>query len=240
MEQREKEYLCIIPARGGSKGLPGKNIKKFCGIPLVAVTILEAEKSKYIKRVIVTSEDEEIIKTALEFDAEVIKRPVELASDSSPTIDSILHVIEYLQTEGYSLENIILLQCTSPLRTVKHIDEAIELFESKKNIADALISATKQEHPPWWNKVLDSEGFLADLIEYDKNKYQRRQDFPDVYSENGAIYIIKTTKLLETLRLDQTKTILYEMNRLDSIDIDNEEDFLFAESIYLKRVKNNG
>ena len=226
----QKKVLCIIPARGGSKGLPRKNIRDFNGKPLIAWTIIEAKKSKFIDKVVVSTEDEEISKISAEFGAEIIRRPIDLAADISKTEDVILHVVQMLKKDEYIPDSIIVLQCTSPLRTAKHIDEAIEKFISNDSI-DSLISVSKQEHPPWWMKTLDEDGKLVDFIPYNKEQYTRRQDFPKVYFINGAIYVIKTEKFIEFMKFQLDRTGSYIMDSLSSIDIDTEIDFITAEYI---------
>ena len=137
-----KKFLAIIPARGGSKRLPRKNVLDLCGKPLIAYTIEAALKSKYIDKVIVSSDDEEILNISSNFGADIIKRPIDLANDTATTIDAIKHTIDNFENYDY----IVLLQPTSPLRNEKHIDEAIELLEKKK--ADAVVSVCEMEHSP--------------------------------------------------------------------------------------------
>lgn len=234
----EPKFLCIIPARGGSKGVKKKNIRLINGKPLISWTIEEALKSKYIERVIVSTEDTEIADISKSFGAEVVDRPQELALDTSSTMDVIFHALEEVKKQQHTPENIILLQCTSPLRKVRHIDEAILKFIENSESADSLISVSKQEHPPWWLKSLNENGILVDFINYDKMKFTRRQDFPEVFYINGAIYIIKTVKLYEYKSFQTDRTMPYVMKALEAVDIDTEMDFFTAEYL-MKRQMND-
>ncbi|MDQ7047920.1 MAG: acylneuraminate cytidylyltransferase family protein [Sulfurovum sp.] len=185
-----KTFLAIIPARGGSKRLPRKNVLDLAGKPLIAWTIKAGLKSKYIDKVIVTSDDDEILDIAKQFGSGTIKRPDELANDTATSFDAIKHTIE--NTEDY--DYIILLQPTSPLRTSIHIDEAIEEVENKQ--ADAIISVTEMDHSPLWSNTLPDDGNIKDFIRNEvKNK--RSQDLETYYRLNGAIYICNTDILLD-------------------------------------------
>ena len=218
-----KTFLAIIPARGGSKRLPRKNILELQGKPLIAWSIEAGLNSKYINKVVVSSDDSKILNLAKRYGVDTIKRPDYLASDTSTTFDAIEHTIDNLERYDY----VVLLQPTSPLRDAKHIDEAIELLEDKK--ADTVISVCEMEHSPLWSNRLDEtlsmEGFLADEI---LNK--RSQDLDKYFRLNGAIYICRTDKLLEEKSFFLKKNIFaYLMSRENSVDIDEEIDFKIAE-----------
>jgi len=220
---KDKTFLAIIPARGGSKRLPKKNILDLNGKPLIAHTIEASLKSKYIDKVVVSSDSEEILNISKKFGADIIKRPNELADDTSTTFDAIEHTINNLKKYDY----IILLQPTSPLRNNIHIDEACELLENKR--ADAIVSVCEMEHSPLWSNTLDKnlsmDNFLKDEI---INK--RSQDLEKYYRLNGAIYIIDTDKLLENKSFILKENIYaYIMDREASIDIDEKIDFKMAE-----------
>ena len=189
----KKEVLAIIPARGGSKGVKRKNIRKLNGIPLIGYTINAARNSKYVSRVMVSTEDSEIAEVSMSLGAEVpFLRPSELASDNSPTMDCILHMLKYLEeNEGYIPDYVVLLQCTSPLRTSKHIDEAYEKLINSS--FDSIISVAEVESNPYWSNVFKGEK-LEYFIEEGK-KITRRQDLPEVYRMNGAIYLAKLNVL---------------------------------------------
>jgi len=222
---KEKTFLAIIPARGGSKRLPRKNILDLNGKPLIAWSIEAGLKSKYIDKVVVSSDDNEILEVSQKFGADVIVRPLELASDTATTFDAIEHTIKSLKKYNY----VVLLQATSPLRDSKHIDEAIDLLEQKD--ADAVVSVCEMEHSPLWSNTLDEtrsmKGFLSDEV---LNK--RSQDLEKYYRLNGAIYICKTERLLEEKSFFLEDNIFaYAMDRESSVDIDDAIDFKLAQSI---------
>ena len=222
-----KTVLAIIPARGGSKGVLRKNIRELGGKPLIAWTIGEAKKSNYIDRIILSSEDDEIIKVAKHWGCEVpFIRPRELAQDNTPGIDPVIHAIETLQ-EKY--DYIVLLQPTSPLRNEKHIDEAIELLELKK--ADAIISVCETDHSPLWCNILNEDLSMTNFLSKELlNK--RSQDLPLFYRLNGAIYICETQKLLRNKSFFIKENIFaYIMDKKTSVDIDDDIDFLVAKEL---------
>ena len=180
-----KTFLAIIPARGGSKRLPRKNVLDLAGKPLIAWTIDAAKSSKYIDKTVVSSDSDEILQIANDLSVGVIKRPDYLANDTATSVAVTEHAINSV-TEVFDF--IILLQPTSPLRTAKHIDEAIELLLQKK--ADAVISVCETAHSPLWMNTLPEDGSLDNFITEDvKNK--RSQDLPTYFRLNGAVYIIQ-------------------------------------------------
>lgn len=230
---KDKNFLAIIPARGGSKGLPKKNIKLLNGIPLIGHTLMEAKKSKYLNRVIVSTDDEEIAEVSRQFNGEVpCLRPKELAKDTSPTIDSIRHIINYLkEKENYLPDYICLLQCTSPLRTYEDIDGAIEKLSYTE--FDGIISVCEVEVNPYWTNVFEKDK-LKYFIEEGKN-ITRRQDLPKVYRYNGAIYIIKTDVFIKERTFETDNITGYVMATEKSIDIDTITDFKIAEILMKER-----
>ena len=218
----EKTFLAIIPARGGSKRLPRKNILNLAGKPLIAWTIEAALQSKYIDKVLVTSDDDEILKVSNDYGASTIKRPMHLSQDNSTSFEAISHAIENTQEFDY----IVLLQPTSPLRTSGHIDEAIQLIFQKKS--DAIISVTEMEHSPLWANTLPENESMDYFLREDKNK--RSQDLETYYRLNGAIYIsLKETLINTGSFFHKTGAYAYKMDNRSSIDIDNVMDFKFAE-----------
>ena len=225
---KNKTFLAIIPARGGSKRLPRKNVLDLNGKPLIAYSIEAGLDSSYIDKVVVTSDDDEILTISKKYGAVTINRPDELASDIATTFDAIKHTVDNYEKYDY----IVLLQATSPLRDEKHIDEAIELLELKK--ADAVVSVCKMDHSPLWSNTLDESlsmvGFLKDEV-----LKKRSQDLEKYYRLNGAIYICKTEKLLEEKSFFLKENIFsYVMDRKFSVDIDEEIDFKMAEVILNK------
>jgi len=219
---KNKTFLAIIPARGGSKRLPRKNVLDLAGKPLIAWSIEAGLKSHYIDKVVVTSDDDEILEISKRYGVETIIRPDELANDTATTFDAVKHAVDNVEKYDY----IVLLQPTSPLRDEKHIDEAVELLESKN--ADAVVSLCEMDHSPLWSNTLDDslsmKGFLRDEV---LNK--RSQDLKKYYRVNGAIYICKTDKLLEEKSFFLKENIFaYTMDRKSSVDIDEEIDFDIA------------
>jgi CMP-N,N'-diacetyllegionaminic acid synthase len=223
--------LAIIPARGGSKGLPGKNIKNLAGKPLICHTIEEAKKSRLIDKVIVSTDDENIARVAIECGAECpFLRPERLASDNSLVNDTYIYMLEKLSTEyAIDAQEFIVLQPTSPLRTANDIDGAIDLFR-KKN-ADSVISYTAEAHPVNWHKYIDENYQFVDIFE---QKMANRQEFKTSYYPNGAIYVFRSKIILQG-KWYSDKSFAYLMPRLRSVDIDTIEDFMYVE--YLLSVK---
>lgn len=226
--------LAIIPARGGSKGVPRKNIRLLASKPLLAWSIEEAKKSKYIDRLILSSEDEEIIKVSKEFGCEApFLRPKELASDITPSSDVILHAIEWLEiNQNQKFDIFILLQPTSPFRNSDQIDIALENFTSNPQ-TKCLVSVKVVEENPYWMKILDYNHYLKNMT-LGKVTFTRRQELPKIYILNGAIYIMRPSdfKILKSFDVDFTIPLI--MDKKTSIDIDDEEDFAFAEIVAIK------
>lgn len=216
------KILAVIPARGGSKGMPRKNIREIGGKPLLAWTIEEAKKSKYIERIILSSEDDEIINIAKEYGCDVpFVRPKELATDDATSVDSILHAIN--ECKGY--DYVVLLQPTSPLRTVEDIDGCIELVLKEKT--DFCVTVTVPENSPYWMYTLEN-GNLKALIQQD-NFATRRQDLPKAYALNGAVYVANVKALCEQKTFLTETTKAYIMPHSRSFDIDTEIDFKICE-----------
>lgn len=226
----EKSVLAIIPARGRSKGLPGKNIKELCGKPLIAWTIEEAKKSKYIDRLILSSEDQQIIKIAKEWSCEVpFVRPAELAQDDTPGIEPVLHALKELP-EKY--DYVVLLQVTSPLRSVDDIDGCLGKCISLN--APACVSVTESDKSPYWMYVLDDKGYMKPFLKK-QNFITRRQNLPKIYSLNGAVYVAKCQWLLETESFITEQTLSYKMPKERSLDIDEEMDLTVSECLLRNR-----
>ena len=220
------KYLAIIPARGGSKRLPKKNILPLNGKPLIQHSIEAALKSHSINHTVVTSDDDSILALSETVGVEAIKRPEALSSDTASSFDAIKHAIESIDQ---SYEYIVLLQPTSPLRNSQHIDEAIELLE-KKN-ADAIVSVCECEHTPLWSNTLPENGSMSHFLK-DELLNKRSQDLSLYYRLNGAIYICKTQALLENNSFFLKENIYaYIMPQEDSIDIDTKLDLLIAQTI---------
>ena len=229
-----KSVLAIIPARGGSKGLPGKNIKELCGNPLIAWSIEAAKACSSIDKVMVSTDDDQIANVAKKYGAEVpFTRPPELASDTASTIDVIFHAINWLKEhEDYRPEYILLLQPTSPLRSRKDINGAIQMLKDKE--ARAVVSVCETDHHPWWSNILPEDGNMKDFLRPEiLNK--RRQDLPVFYRLNGAIYLADTDYLHECNGFLGLETFAYVMPKNRSIDIDAEMDFKLASLLMEKQ-----
>jgi N-acylneuraminate cytidylyltransferase len=219
-----KKVLAVIPARGGSKGIPRKNIIELAGKPLLAWSIIEAAKSAYIDRIVVSSEDQEIIRVAREWGAEApFVRPVELALDDTPGIDPVLHAIESLPGYDY----VVLLQPTSPLRSVEDIDSAIALCLETES--DFCVSVCRAQENPWWMVTIGEKGRLAPLMQ-DDERYPRRQDLPAVYSYNGAVYVGNCLALVRERSFFSDPTG-YLMPPERSVDIDTASDLDLAAAL---------
>jgi CMP-N-acetylneuraminic acid synthetase len=228
------KLLVLITARGGSKRLPGKNLKELAGKPLIVWSIEAAKHSKYVDRVVVSTDCEDIAKISKESGAEVpFIRPVALADDTAASIDVVRYAVTVLEEEGNIFDYLLLLQPTSPLRTAKHIDEAVELLLEKK--ADGIVGVTEIDHPIEWTNCLKSDLSMDDFFPR-KIIGLRSQDFPKRYLINGAIYLCKISRILEenTMILNRGG-YAYIMSQEDSIDIDRKLDFMIAESIIKKR-----
>ncbi|MDY0129034.1 MAG: acylneuraminate cytidylyltransferase family protein [Methanosarcina vacuolata] len=221
------KIIAIIPARGGSKGVPQKNIRNLAEKPLIAYSIEAGTASKYIDMVAVSTEDQEITTISEKYGAEVVKRPDSLAQDDSPTIDAVFHVIESLNIQNEKLTIVVLLQPTSPLRNSQDIDSAIKLFLI--NDCDSVISVSEYQHSPYWAYKIDDK-YLKPLFDNNYLK-MRRQDLPKSYMPNGAIYISTVGFLQECKSFNSSRTLPYMMPAIRSVDIDTEFDFILAESI---------
>ena len=226
----------IIPARSGSKGLPGKNTKEFCGKPLIAWSIEAGLASQYIDEVVVTTDSEVIAKIAQNFGASVpFIRPAELAGDSSSTIDVIRHVLDFythnLNKEfGYT----VLLEPTSPLRTHDDIDGAINKLKQNSDATSIVgICKTESQNPAFLVKK-DIKNFIVGY-ENPGMKVLRRQDIGDVYFFEGSVYVSKTSSLLDGNTFYHNKTLGYEFPKWKSIEIDDLDDFIMAEALMIKK-----
>ena len=222
----EDSCLAIIPARGGSKGIPRKNIISVNGAPLISYTIGAALASSRVSRVIVSSEDEEILDISERYGADIIKRPLELAGDGSSADAVIFHCLDTLKTEEHFIpESFVLLQATSPLRTYRHIDEATKLFI--ENSSEAVVSVFESPNHPLKSFKINERGFITGII---SNEYitTPRQQLPKAYIPNGAIFILKTEAFRKHRTILPPETLPYFMSRLNSVDVDDMNDLNYV------------
>lgn len=222
---QNQKILAVIPARGGSKGVHRKNIRNLAGKPLIAWTIEEAKKSKYIDRFILSSEDLEIIEVAKKYGCEVpFVRPEKFANDNTPGIEPVLHAINEIP----NFDIVLVLQPTSPLRTVSDIDDGLFFFINIK--APVCVSIAEVKKPPHWMFYLKQDNKLVPVIAQEK-RITRRQDLPKAFLPNGALFIGYVTYLREQKTFYTQKTVGFLMPKERSFDIDEEEDFLYCEKI---------
>ena len=220
--------LVIIPARGGSKAIPHKNIKPLAGKPLIYYTIDVARQIVSDDDICVSSDDKEIIKCVEDYGLKVpFVRPAELASDTAGTYEVLLHALNYYENKGSHYDVIILLQNTSPFRTAKQVKEALLLYRPE---LEMVVSVKETATNPYYNCFEeDSEGYLKKTLE--SSMFTRRQDAPVTYEFNGAIYIINPDRL-KTIHMGKfTKRVKYVMDSIHSVDLDNMIDWKFAEFI---------
>ncbi|RXJ83098.1 acylneuraminate cytidylyltransferase family protein [Arcobacter cloacae] len=223
--------IAIVPARGGSKGLPGKNIKNLFGKPMIAYTIEEALKSKYITEVVISTDCKEIEKVAIKYGAKSpFLRPEYLATDSAKAIDNYIYTIDRLNKEfAYDIKDFVLLQPTSPLRTVEDIDKSIELFKDKN--ADSVVSYTEEHHPIEWHKYITEDGKFENIFE---EKLLNRQEIKKSYFPNGAVFVFDYELIMQG-KYYSDNSYAYIMPRNRSVDVDTLEDFRYIEFLLQER-----
>jgi N-acylneuraminate cytidylyltransferase len=215
--------LGVILARGGSKGLPRKNIRDLAGKPLIAWTIEAGHDSEYIDRLILSSDDDEIIAVAEEYGCEVpFQRPAELAQDDTPSMDALLHAMNQLPSYDY----ITLLQPTSPLRTASDINATIETCV--KHGAPACVTVTETDKPPQWMYTLRDDHKLEPVLERDE-AVNRRQDAPETYVLNGAVFVARSGWLRRRETFHGDETVAHVMPSEHSGDIDTKLDLEWCE-----------
>lgn len=221
----KQKILSLIPARGGSKGIKNKNIISLAGKPLIAYSIEAAKSSKYIDSIVVTTDSEKIAEVSKQYGARVpFLRPKKLASDTSKTIDAVLHAIEILKSMDEDYSVLVLLQPTQPLRTADDIDRAIELYYEKGE--SGLVSISPVDDSPLLIRSIGEDGQLINLLS--QSSTCRRQEMPDYYKVNGCIYINKIEELDENTSFNDNKVPLV-MSKEHSVDIDEISDLWMAE-----------
>ncbi|MCH5251800.1 MAG: acylneuraminate cytidylyltransferase family protein [Lachnospiraceae bacterium] len=219
-----KKVLAFIPARGNSKGIPGKNLKILSGKPLIAHTIEAAKGCSFFDDIVVSTDSEEIAETARQYGAEVpFLRPEELASDTAKTIDAILYTLERLAKKGREYDYLVLLQPTSPLRRAEDIEGAVSLaLESGKDVT----AVSEVSDSPILMRSCDEKGNLTPLLSV--NSTVRRQDMPKYYRVNGSIYVNEVRRLSAETSLNDNP-VGYRMPAGRSVDIDERVDLVVAQ-----------
>lgn len=229
-QQEKPNIITIIPARGGSKGIPGKNIIDFCGKPLLAWSVLQAKGSKYVNEVYVSTDSAEIARVAIEYGAKVIDRPAEISGDTATSESALLHTVDKIEADGNKVDYVVFLQATSPIRETKDIDNAIETIIKEK--ADSLFSAVDIGDFYIWKK----DGDKLESINYDYKNRKRRQDYGGQYGENGSIYMFTPEVLRRYSNRFGEKIAISLMEEWKTSEIDDPEDIDFCALIF----KNKG
>ena len=225
---KDKKFLAIIPARGGSKGIPNKNIMDICGKPLIAYTIEAGKKSKYIDEIVVSTDSNSIKVIAEQYGAKVpFLRPEELSSDTAKSIDVVLHAIDFYKNNNMNFDYIVLLQPTSPLRSFEEVDEAIEKLINYDG--KSLVSVCEANENPVLMRTIQDEK-LRGVISFEGENL-RRQDLPTYYIFNGALYINSNEMLIHEKNFVNESTIPYVMDKESSVDIDTMLDARLVEVI---------
>ena len=221
-----KSVLAVIPARSGSKGLPNKNILELAGKPLIVWSIEAASESKYIDRLIISTDSKKIADVAKQYNCEVpFMRPSELSTDDANLNDVILHTLDMI---GDPYDIVIILQPTSPLRDSEDIDHALEFM--RENNVPTVVSVCSSNKPLHWHLTLETDGKLKPLYS-SKFFFTNRQELPPTYIPNGALFIAKTDYFRNTKTFYTDLTLAFIMPPERSVDIDNRIDFFTAEAI---------
>lgn len=225
------KILALIPARGGSKGIPGKNIKKFAGLPLISHSIRLARELFPITDICVSTDSMEIAECAKQEGLDVpFLRPAELASDTAGSRETILHALDYYKSKGTDYDAVLLLQPTSPLRTVDDVKQCLSMYSPE---VDMVVSVKESSCNPYYNCYeTSSNGYLA--ISKGDGLYTRRQDAPKTWEFNGAVYVINAESIRKMPMGNFKHRIPYEMPAERSIDLDTPIDWIVAELMYNK------
>jgi CMP-N,N'-diacetyllegionaminic acid synthase len=225
------KIFAVIPARGGSKGLPRKNIRPLGGKPLIAWTIEQALKVKEIDQLICSTDDHEIANVAQSFGCDVpFMRPKKLAGDFIPGAEVTIDAIEYFERQGERFDTALHLQCTCPFRTCEDIESAIEKY--RRESAQSLVSVCALDYPLEWMYTVSEEGKLREIAgESDQSPLKQRQRFEKIFRPNGAIYLCDADLLKMKRTLINSESIAFEMTKRHSLDIDDETDLEIANLI---------
>ncbi|WP_454841363.1 acylneuraminate cytidylyltransferase family protein [Pseudomonas hormoni] len=222
------DILAVVPARAGSKRLPGKNLLDLCGKPLIRWTLEAALESQMIDLLVISSDDDAILAEGERLGLRTVRRPEYLASDTATTFDVLVHTLEHMAQEGIKPARVMLLQPTSPLREAQDIREAVRCMNDTK--ADSIVSVCPCEHSPLWSNTLGPEGLMDNFLRPELLN-QRSQDLPVYYRLNGAIYMAKTNDFLQARGFFMPNSRAHIMSVDKSVDIDNYMDFKQCEFI---------
>lgn len=216
--------IAIIPARGGSKRLPNKNVLPFGGMPLLAHSILYAKSNpEIIDEVFVSTDDEDIKKVAIEYGAKVIDRPQALSGDLEPTITTLQHALKVI---NFDVQNVVLLQPTNPLRPTNLLKECFEIYQHQN--VDSLFTVSRNHHK--LGKIIKDK-----FVPFNYEIGQRSQDLEALYFENGLLYITKSKSILEGTIISENAVPFIVNHIFANVDIDTQEDFDYAEYLFLKK-----
>lgn len=238
MDKKDKlKIIAIILARGGSKGIPRKNVRIIASKPLIAHTIEQAREAQGVNRIFVSTDDQEIARISKQYGAEIIWRPAELGSDNASSESALIHALNYLKdTEKYEPDLVVFLQCTSPIRFPADIEQAIKTLLDQD--ADSLVSVTR-----WHGLNWIIENGEAKSVTFDFTHRPRRQDMREEFRENGSIFIFKPWVLEQTGNRLGGKIALFEMDPLTRFETDTLEDFFLCglimnhKDIFLDKIK---
>lgn len=226
-----KKILFVIPARGGSKGIPGKNIKPMGGIPLICRSIDIARKFVGDKDICVTTDSDEIIEVVKQHGMEVpFKRPDYLATDTASSYDVLIHALDFYKEKGIEYDWMVLLQPTTPFRKEEDLRKMLDMMNDS---LDMVVSVKQAETNPYYNcYALNEDGYLQKFIKTQNSSYGRQQAKPAIYEKNGSVYVINISSLRKQKINEFEKVLFYEMNKVYSIDLDEPLDWIFAEAVY--------
>jgi CMP-N,N'-diacetyllegionaminic acid synthase len=225
-----KSVLALITARGGSKGLPGKNIRPLLGKPLIAWSIEQAKVCKYIDRIVVSTDDEEIAKVSEAYGAEVpFLRPAALATDTASSIDVSIHAIEFFEKKNVFFDYFVMLEPTSPLRGAEDIDKALEELDGQPT-AESIVGVAMAEstHPDFLLRIKNG---LIEPYQGQKFRFSRRQDLDDIYYFEGSLYVSYCSSLKKRKTFYHNATLPYVVPKFKSYEIDDLDDFIIVEAL---------
>lgn len=225
-----KKILFVIPARGGSKGIPGKNIKPMGGIPLICRSIDIARKFVPDKDICVTTDSDEIINVVRQHGMEVpFKRPDYLATDTASSYDVLIHALDFYKSKGIDYDWMVLLQPTTPFRKEEDLRKMLDMMTDD---LDMVVSVKQAETNPYYNcYAMNEQGYLQKFIKLPNSGYGRQAARPVIYEKNGSVYVIKIESLRKQKINEFEKVHIYEMSKEYSIDLDEPLDWIFAEAV---------